>query len=69
MKQEEFFELPLTHLIDIISSDLLNVSSEEQVYEAVMSWIKHDKDERRSHLLHLLPLPSGTGWGRAKSSC
>ena len=48
MKQEEFFELPLTHLIDIISSDLLNVSSEEQVYEAVMSWIKHNMDERNS---------------------
>ena len=53
MKQEEFLQLPQAQLIDIISSDVLDVSSEEQVYEAVMSWIKHDKDERRCHLLNI----------------
>ena len=54
MKQEEFLQLPLAQLIDIISSDVLDVSSEEQVYVAVMSWIKHNKDERRSHLKNIL---------------
>ena len=54
MKQEEFLQLPLAQLTDIISSDVLDVSSEEQVYVAVMSWIKHNKDERRSHLKNIL---------------
>ena len=54
MKQEEFLQLPLSQLTAVISSDVLDVRSEEQVYEAVMSWIKHNKDERRCHLLHIL---------------
>ena len=54
IKHEEFFQLPLPHLIDIISSDVLDVTSEEQVYKAVMSWIRHNMEERKSHLLLVL---------------
>ena len=54
VKQEEFLLLPLAKFIDIISSDVLNVGSEEQVIQAVMTWIRHDAEERKSHLADLL---------------
>jgi kelch-like protein 20 len=36
--------------IDICSSDELNVRSEEQVYQAVMSWVRYNIADRRQHL-------------------
>ena len=54
MKQEEFLRLPLAKFIAIISSDVLNVRSEEQVFNAVMTWIRRDVEERKSHLAELL---------------
>lgn len=42
--------LPVNQLVDIISSDELNVRIEEQVYQAVMSWIRYNIQERRQHL-------------------
>ena len=47
---EEFLLLPLNQLIEICSSDELNVRSEEQVYQAIMVWVKHSIVERRQHL-------------------
>lgn len=42
--------LPLNQLIDIISSEELNVRSEETVFEAVMAWIRYDLNARRTLL-------------------
>ncbi|KAL3205156.1 hypothetical protein MRX96_040877 [Rhipicephalus microplus] len=39
---------------DLISSDELNVSSEELVYEATVAWIKHDLPEREKYVGKLL---------------
>jgi len=50
MESEEFMLLPVNQLVDIISSDELNVGTEEQVFNAVMSWVKYNIQERRSHL-------------------
>lgn len=50
MESEEFLLLPAGQLVDIISSDELNVRSEEQVYSAVMNWLKYNVSERRQHL-------------------
>lgn len=50
-------------VLDLISSDNLNVPSEEEVYRAVLSWVKHDIDGRRQHvpwvsrLVSMLPTP------------
>ena len=53
MESEEFLLLPVNQLVEIISSDELNVRNEEQVYSAVMSWVKYNISERRHHLLQV----------------
>ncbi|XP_061113292.1 kelch-like protein 17 isoform X1 [Conger conger] len=53
-KTEEFMLLPLKQVLDLICSDSLNVPSEEEVYKAVLSWIKHDIDGRRPHVPRLM---------------
>jgi len=50
MESEEFMLLPINQLVDIISSDELNVRTEEQVFSAVMGWVKYNIQERRVHL-------------------
>jgi len=51
MESEEFQLLPVNQLVDIISSDELNVRNEEQVFSAVMAWVKYTGiQERRTHL-------------------
>ncbi|KAI5737572.1 hypothetical protein M8J76_014804 [Diaphorina citri] len=54
MESEEFLILPVAQLVDIISSDELNVRSEEQVFNAIMSWLKYNVSERRQHLAQVL---------------
>ena len=54
MTSEEFLLLPVNQLIDIISSDELNVRSEEQVFNAVMAWVKFNVAERRQTLPQVL---------------
>lgn len=54
IESEEFLLLPFNQLIDIISSDELNVRSEEQVYNAIISWVKYNVADRRQHLAHVL---------------
>ena len=50
MESEEFLLLPVNQLVDIISSDELNVRNEEQVFQAVMAWVKYNIGDRRGHL-------------------
>ena len=51
---DEFLELPLAGIIELISKDDLNVHSEEQVFEAVLRWVKQNEQERKDHLPALL---------------
>nr|CAB3259761.1 kelch-like protein 20 [Phallusia mammillata] len=53
-ENEEFRLLPVEQLIEIISSDDLNVRSEEHVYKALMTWTQHDIAERRPLLPKVL---------------
>ncbi|VDK73057.1 unnamed protein product [Litomosoides sigmodontis] len=53
-KSEEFISLPTNQLIDIISSEELNVRSEEIVFRAAMEWIRHDLSNRRQFLSKVL---------------
>ena len=54
MKSEEYALLPCELLAKVVSSDDLNVAAEEEVYEAVMSWTKHDINNRINKLPGLM---------------
>jgi len=43
---QEFLQLNVDQMCSLLSSDDLNVSCEEQVFNALMSWIQHDPDKR-----------------------
>lgn len=51
---EEFLLLPFQEVENLIASDQLNITNEENVYSAVMSWVKHDMKTREQHLGRLL---------------
>ena len=46
----EFLELEPPKLGELLQSEDLNVQSEEQVFEAVMKWVRHDVEKRKQHL-------------------
>lgn len=52
-------EGPHLQVLELVSSDSLNVPSEEDVYRAVLSWVKHDVDSRRQHVPRVRPAPGG----------
>ena len=45
VKQEEFLELPVENLIQILKSDDLNMD-EGSIFYALMSWVAHDSKQR-----------------------
>lgn len=51
---EEFLLLRGEHVLELISSNEINVKNEEQVFDAVISWINHDKENRKQYLNKLL---------------
>ncbi|KAL5018240.1 hypothetical protein ScPMuIL_003962 [Solemya velum] len=51
---DEFVSLSAEHICKLISSDRLTVTSEEQVFEAVMTWVQHDMTKRKDHIAQLL---------------
>ncbi|XP_039668719.1 kelch-like protein 3 isoform X4 [Perca fluviatilis] len=51
---EEFMGLSLQQVCSLISSDKLTVSTEEKVFEAMISWIKHDKPARLEYMPKLM---------------
>ncbi|EDO38065.1 predicted protein [Nematostella vectensis] len=54
MKSEEYALLPSELLVKVISSDDLNIIEEEEVFEAVMNWIRHDLNTRVAKLPSLI---------------
>ena len=62
---EEFFQLELTQVCQLLGCDHIKVSSEEQVFDASLRWIEHNPKQRTQHMsqllrqirLPLLPLP------------
>ncbi|XP_070841117.1 kelch-like protein 10 [Chaetodon trifascialis] len=51
---EELQQLSMQQLTDILDRDDLNVRQESAVYEAVLRWIAHKPEERKTHLAALL---------------
>ncbi|XP_033610818.1 kelch-like protein 10, partial [Cryptotermes secundus] len=53
-QSDEFLELPPEELQALICSDELNVGTEEIVWESILRWINHDKENRKCHIAELL---------------
>lgn len=51
---EEFLNLSLEDLIDILRRDELYVVSEEQIFESALIWVQKDADSRRALMADLL---------------
>jgi hypothetical protein len=51
---EELLELPVEELAEILGHELLNVSSEENVWHCALRWIQHDAENRKVHVLDLM---------------
>lgn len=53
-KSDEFLQLTVDEVVDIISKDDLNVRGEETVFEGVIQWVKYDVSKRESEMPKLL---------------
>ncbi|EFA04963.1 kelch-like protein 17 isoform X1 [Tribolium castaneum] len=51
---EEFLLLPVEEVKELISNSQLNISSEEDVFTAVLNWVKHDLGERSRFISQLM---------------
>uniref|UniRef100_T1J5L0 BTB domain-containing protein n=1 Tax=Strigamia maritima TaxID=126957 RepID=T1J5L0_STRMM len=54
IKTSEFLTLEKEKVIKLICSDNLTVPSEEKVFEAVITWVKHEMEQRESYLAELM---------------
>ncbi|XP_061602122.1 kelch-like protein 10 [Cololabis saira] len=52
---QEFVQLSVEELTDLIEKDELNVRQESAVFEAILRWIGFAPEERRGHIATLLP--------------
>ncbi len=51
---DAFMEMPETDLQECIEDEALNVSSEDPVFEAVVTWVRHDVENRKSSFENLM---------------
>ncbi|CAH2047275.1 unnamed protein product, partial [Iphiclides podalirius] len=56
VKHQEFLTLQADQLASLLKSDDLNVVSEENVFESLMTWVQHDNVNRENNLPTLLKL-------------
>lgn len=55
-RNQEFFQLTVEQLSNLLSSDDLNVPSEQDVFYALMSWVQNDPPAREKCIPELLAL-------------
>lgn len=53
-ESHEFLLLDVIHLSTLLSSDDLNVYSEEEVFNALSKWVSYDRDNRQCNVKNLL---------------
>ncbi|XP_068169890.1 gigaxonin [Antennarius striatus] len=51
---EEFRELPVNRLCEVLAMEKLNVGNEKRVLEAVVRWFAHDPEDRRVHMKEVM---------------
>lgn len=54
VRDQDFLQLGASELAAILTSDTLNVETEEAVFEALMKWVTHDGENRMKELPGLL---------------
>lgn len=57
---EEFLVLPPSHLADLLMDDEIVIPREEDLYELLLKWVEHNREERIKHfpsLLQMIRLP------------
>ena len=54
LRTDEFKDLPVEKLVELLSSDETRVDREEQVFEALMTWVNHDLLNRRQYFADLI---------------
>ncbi|XP_068594391.1 kelch-like protein 40a [Cebidichthys violaceus] len=54
VRDQDFLQLGPSELALIITSDALNIEREEQVFESLMDWVRHDETNRVKDLPELL---------------
>lgn len=55
-RNQEFFQLSVEQLSNLLASDDLNVPSEQDVFYALMSWVQHDQPIREKSIPELMAL-------------
>ena len=53
-QKDEFFQFTADQLKEMLAKDQLNTKSEFEVFQAAMSWIEQEKEERKQHLSDLM---------------
>ena len=48
VQDSNFFQIPIDELEEVVQQSTLNVSSEEEVYNAVIKWIKAEESRKSS---------------------
>lgn len=56
IRNQEFLQLSVDQMASLLGSDDLNVTSEEHIFHALMSWVQHDPELRRQYMSRLLML-------------
>lgn len=55
-KNQEYFQLNADQLATLLQSDELNVPAEQDVFDALITWIHFDSEKREKHIPELLRL-------------
>jgi hypothetical protein len=52
----DFQQIPMSHLADLLRSNDLKLTHEQEAFETVMRWVDEDREGRKGHLPELLAL-------------
>lgn len=54
IRNQEFLLLPATEIAKLLASDDMNIPNEETILNALLTWVRHDLEQRRKDLSKLL---------------
>lgn len=54
IRNQEFVLLPASEIAKLLASDDMNIPNEETILNALLTWVRHDLEQRRKDLSKLL---------------